>query len=60
VLRQHQPDGLGDGIRQVAVVQVDTVVAVFFNDAAGLVPPEDDLKQAESKVKREFGESYEI
>jgi len=28
--------------------------------AAGLVPPEDDLKQAESKVKREFGEKYDI
>jgi serine O-acetyltransferase len=28
--------------------------------AAGLVPPEDDLKQAESKVKREFGERYDI
>ncbi len=31
-----------------------------LENAAGLIPPEDDLKQAESKIKREFEEHYEI
>ncbi len=31
-----------------------------LESAAGLTPPEDDLKQTQSKVKREFDENYEI
>ena len=45
VLAEH--DKLDERIRQL-------------ESAAGLTSPEDDLKQAESKVKREFKESYEI
>jgi len=55
------PDPVAEAIRLVLAEHDKLYERIQrLEGAAGLVPPEDDLKQAESKVKREFGESYEI
>jgi len=55
------PDPVAEAIRLVLAEndKLDERIRRLEN-TAGLVPPEDELKQAESKVKREFDESYEI
>jgi len=55
------PDPVAEAIRLVLAEhdKLDERIQ-RLEGAAGLVPPEDDLKQAESKVKREFGERYDI
>jgi len=55
------PDPVAEAIRLVLAEhdKLDERIQ-RLEGAAGLVPPEDDLKQAESKVKREFRETYEI
>jgi len=55
------PDPVAEAIRLVLAEtdKLDERIQRLEN-AAGLIPPEDDLKQAESKIKREFEEHYEI
>ncbi len=55
------PDPVAEAIRLVLAEhdKLDERIQ-RLESAAGLIPPEDDLKQAESKIKREFDETYEI
>ncbi|MFA5079682.1 MAG: serine O-acetyltransferase [Dehalococcoidia bacterium] len=55
------PDPVAEAIRLVLAEndKLDERIRRLEN-TAGLVSPEDELKQAESKVKREFDESYDI
>jgi len=55
------PDPVAEAIRLVLAEndKLDERIR-RLESTAGLVPPEDELKQAESKVKREFDESYDI
>lgn len=55
------PDPVAEAIRLVLAEndKLDERIQRLEN-AAGLIPPEDDLKQAESRIKREFEEHYEI
>jgi serine O-acetyltransferase len=55
------PDPVAEAIRLVLAEHDKLEERIQrLEGAAGLTPPEDDLKQAESKVKREFRESYDI
>jgi len=55
------PDPVAEAIRLVLAEHDKLAERIGrLEGAAGLVSPEDDLKHAESKVKREFDESYEI
>ncbi|MBN1691658.1 MAG: serine O-acetyltransferase [Dehalococcoidia bacterium] len=55
------PDPVAEAIRLVLAEndKLDERIQRLEN-AAGLIPPEDDLKQAESRIKREFEEHYGI
>ena len=55
------PDPVAEAIRLVLAEHHKLEERIQrLEGAAGLASPEDDLKQAESKVKREFDESYDI
>jgi len=55
------PDPVAEAIRLVLAEHDKLEERIQrLEGTAGLASPDDDLKQAESKVKREFGESYDI